>query len=265
MSSSSHSSRRASSVAPVPSRDEVSRLLRQAALPHSADAGELLIANLDETALLGCVGAPAAHLDASEVTLVSVLLDASGSMQPYRSAVVEAHRGMVNALAASKTAADVLLSTWAFADAPLLLRSHEPVARAVALASGEYAPAGCTALHDTVLHAMTGLVAYSEALAASGVPTKRVLFVLSDGADNASRARASEVKRVARELLSDESSTLAFAGFGPCDARALADSLGFGDVIGAQATASELRRVFRQVSQSVVRVSQAANAAGGFF
>jgi hypothetical protein len=92
-----------------------------------------------------------------------------------------------------------------------------------------------------------------------------VLFVLSDGADNASRARAHEVKRVACELMADEGSTLAFAGFGPCDARALADSLGFANVIGAQATASELRRVFRQVSQSVVRVSQAAGAAGGFF
>jgi hypothetical protein len=115
-----------------------------------------------------------------------------------------------------------------------------------------------------VLGAMTGLVAYGQRLWDEGVPTRRVLFVLSDGEDNASRSTASTVRSAASALAKQEAYTLAYAGFGSIDVAAQARAIGFAHVIGAAATDGEIRRVFRQVSQSVIRVNQGATASGFF-
>jgi hypothetical protein len=113
---------------------------------------------------------------------------------------------------------------------------------------------------------MTGLVTYGQRLFDEGVPTKRVLFVLSDGEDNASKATAAEVRAAASALCRQEAYTLAYAGFGATDARQQASVMGFPNVVESSAKAAELRRIFRQLSQSVLRVSQgAAASAGGFF
>ncbi len=230
-------------------------------------AADALVANLDETVLMGCVGLPADDLDAPDATLVSVVLDMSGSMEPYAASVIDAYDTMVAALRGAKAANAILLSAWAFADRPTLLSGYEAVGTKAKLSRAVYSPNGCTALHDAVLGAMTGLVTYGEELWRSGVPTRRILFVLSDGDDNASKATRQDVAKLARALSGDEAYTLAYAGFGSTDLLAQAKSLGFDQAIAASADASELRRIFRQVSTSVIRVSQAATGAnaGGFF
>jgi len=244
-------------------RAQVEGLLQGA--PVAPSATDVLVANLTDTVLLGCVGAGVDALDATEVTLVSVLLDMSGSMSSHQRGVREAWDLMLESLRGAKAATSILVSAWTFADVPDVLSGYRPASDHAPLGAS-YSPGGCTALHDALLGAMTGLVSYGQALAESGVPSKRVLFVLTDGADNASRVSAADVKRVASALQKDEAYTLAFAGFGSNDLVVVADSLGFKQVITTGASASDLRRVFRQVSQSVIRVSQsAAGAAGGFF
>lgn len=247
----------------APSRGDVASRVASAGL---GAAGEVLIANLDETVLLGCLGDPADALDAPDATLVAVVLDMSGSMDPHRRAVVDAYGQMLDALAGAKAATGILVSTWAFADAAQLLSSYEQVDRKPRLDAVTYQPGGCTALHDAVLGAMTGLVAYGEALWQSGVPTRRVLVVLTDGEDNASRAGAHEVRRAAQALAAQEAYTLAYAGFGSGDLAARARDLGFPSVLAAGATDAEIRRVFRQVSAGVLRTSRGAGSLGaGFF
>lgn len=229
-------------------------------------AGDVLVQNLDETVLMGAVGLPADALDVADATLVAVVLDMSGSMEPYKRAVIDAYNGMLEALGRAKAASAIVVSAWAFADCPVLLSSYEPVEHKPRLDGTVYAPNGCTALHDAVLGAMSGLCAYGQRLWDEGVPTRRVLFVLSDGDDNSSRRSAVEVRTAASALAAQEAYTLAYAGFGPGDHAGQAAALGFPNVITAGASEQELRRVFRQVSQSVLRVSQGAQpTAGGFF
>ena len=231
----------------------------------SQEAEDALVANLDETVLLGCVGMPADDLDASEATIVAIVLDMSGSMIPHQKGVIDAYNTMTKALADAKGSTAIVISAWAFGDQRELLSGFEPAARKSKLSSAVYRPNGGTALHDAALGAMTGLVAYGQALWDSGVPTKRILVVLSDGEDNASTARASDVCQAASELSKDEAYTLAFVGFGPIDASRIAQDLGFGHALSAGASESEIRRVFRQVSESVLRQSQAATGASTTF
>jgi len=249
----------------VPSRAGASSLI--AASQLGAAAQQVLVQNLDETVLLGCIGLDADHLDSSDATLVSVVLDMSSSMASYKKAVIEAYNAMLVALAGAKAASAILVSTWAFADSALLLSSYEPVERKAKLCAATYAPNGCTALHDATLGGLTGLVAYGQQLHDQGVPTRRVLFVLSDGEDNTSRASALDVRTATAAVVKDEAFTLAYAGFGSTDLQRQADALGFTQAIATTANANELRRIFRQVSQSVLRVSQGNMplTGGGFF
>lgn len=246
-----------------PSRGVVASTVASAGL---GAGGDVLVANLDETVLLGCIGEPADALDAADATLVSIVLDMSSSMGAHQQAVIEAYGAMLDALNGAKAATGILVSTWAFADQARLLSSYEQVARKPRLDAVTYRPDGCTALHDAVLGAMTGLVAYGEALWQSGVPTRRVLVVLTDGEDNASRASAFDVRQAAQALAAQEAYTLAYAGFGRADLAARARDLGFPSVIAAGASDAEIRRVFRQVSAGVLRASRGVSSLGaGFF
>ncbi len=256
----------ASSALVPTSRAQASALLRGAVAAGLAPgAADLMVANLDETVLLGCVGTAVEDLDASDATLVSVVLDMSGSMSSHQKAVIEAYNAMLTALSGSKAAASILVSTWAFSDTPTLLRGWQPVGWHQPLGRGEYAPDGCTALYDALLGCMTGLVAYGQELYDNGVPSRRIVFVLSDGGDNRSRSRALDVKTASRALLAQEAYTLAYAGFGSSDLSALAADVGFPSVVTTGASESELRRIFRQVSASVVRVSQGTAAGASSF
>jgi hypothetical protein len=247
-----------------PTTGAANQLIGRAPLP--ADAREVLVTNLDDTVLLGCVGLAADGLDTADATLVSIVLDMSGSMESHRQTVIDAYNAMMTALAGAKAAGSILVSTWAFSDTATLLSSYEAAPRKPKLDKALYAPNGMTALYDAVLAAMTGLVTYGQRLWDEGVPTRRVLFVLSDGGDNSSKAKAHEVRTAARALARDEAYTLAYAGFGSTDLQQQADAIGFPNVVVTGASESELRRVFRQVSQSVLRVSQGTQpSAGGFF
>ncbi len=247
------------------SRGALSRAVSQAGQGLGAGAQSVLVENLNDTVLLGCVGLAADDLDTADATLVSVVLDMSGSMSPHQRAVIDAYNTMLAALSSAKAASAILVSTWAFADSASLLSSYEAVDQKPKLTPSVYTPAGMTALYDAVLGAMTGLIAYGQRLWDEGVPSRRVLFVLSDGGDNSSKANATKVRTLSQALSSDEAYTLAYAGFGPDDLRAQADAIGFPNVVVTGATEAELRRIFRQVSQSVLRVSQGASPAGGFF
>lgn len=232
-------------------------------LPQAA-ANEL-VNNLNNTVIMGCSGTPIDDLDATEATLVSVVLDMSSSMDSYRNEVIAAYNAMLSALQASKASASILLSTWTFSDTPNLLHGYLPVGQVSPLTTSNYSPNGMTALYDTVMATMTGLVSYGQKLLDNGVPNRRIVFVLSDGADNRSKARAAQVKTASQGLITQEAYTLAYAGFGSSDLKQIADEVGFPDVITTAATESEIRRIFHQVSQSIIRVSQGTGTAGGFF
>src|SRR5688572_2917571 len=107
-----------------PSRDLTQNLIAGSTL--DADAQRALVANLDETVLLGCVGLAADQLDSADATLVSVVIDMSGSMATHRKSVIEAFNAMLDALAGAKAASTILVSLWAFSDRATLLSSYEP-------------------------------------------------------------------------------------------------------------------------------------------
>lgn len=231
-----------------------------------SSASMILVDNLDAVALAGANGASLDEINTDDVTLAAFVLDASGSMSGVRRDVIDGFNLMLETFNGSKGADSILVSAWSFNDAPVLHYSYTPAPLVAPMTLKEYTPDGSTALYDTLLHVMTGMVAYGQTLRNNGVRTRCVIVAMSDGDDNVSRANAHQVKTVSESLLAQEIYTLAYAGFGSNNLQQIANAVGFPSIITAGSSPSEIRRIFKQVSTSLIRQSQSSIGAGnGFF
>jgi hypothetical protein len=231
----------------------------------AAGASMVLVDNLDSVALAGCSGVDIDQINTDDVTLVAAVMGASGSMSSAQRAVIEGFNTMLDSFRGSKQADSILLSAWSFSDRPWLHFSYTPVTMLSNLIGSDYQPNGSTALYDTLLYVMAGLVAYGQTLRNNGIRTRGIVVVFSDGGDNVSQSTASQVRTVSQGLLDQEIYTLAYAGFGSSDLQQIADEVGFPSVITAGSSPAEIRRIFKQVSASVIRASQSSVGAGNSF
>ncbi|MHB8878432.1 MAG: vWA domain-containing protein [Myxococcaceae bacterium] len=238
------------------------------------DTQTLLTGNLGKVVIAGAAGTAMEDIVATDVTLITVLIDASSSIESrgLEQAVREGQNGLVDAFGGSKEKESILMALWTFANDLDVLHSYVPVADAVRLTTKNYRGAGCTRLYDTWCDALGANVAYAQRLRASGTPCRSVVVVITDGEDVGSKRKAADCARLSRDLLASERFTLAFVGVGAdADFRAVARNMGVPDgcvVVQKDATPSALRKVFQMVSQSAIRASQAKIKAGvsaGFF
>lgn len=232
---------------------------------------DLVVANLNGPTMTGAVGIPLAQLGTNEVMLAMNILDMSGSMSPYAADLIRAYNDdYLAAMTGSTAADDILVSTILFNDAVNLFHGYVNLKDAPPLVRRVYNPNGSTALYDAVAGGLTNMVLYAQQLRQSGVMVRCIVLVYSDGDDNVSRQSASAVRRASQELLKHEIYTLGYIGF--CsggitekEARKLADTIGFPEVLTTGISHSELRRIFNLVSQSTTRASQQQMGSAGIF
>jgi uncharacterized protein YegL len=114
-----------------------------------------------------------------------------------------------------------------------------------------------TALYDSVFDAMTGIRVYAETLNQSGVRTKCIVVVLSDGEDNDSRKHtAADCKTLSEDFIRSEMFYLAYVGFGSQDLNQIADEIGFPNKLVTTKDASAIRKTMGLISKSIIRASQ---------
>lgn len=240
----------------------------------SVESSGMLSGQLGAIVVAGAAGLPAENITASDVTLVTVLIDASSSIQASQlePAVRDGQNALIDAFAGSREKDSILLALWTFNDSPKVVHSYVPVADAVRLDAKNYRGTGSTSLYDTWCDALAANVAYAEKLRDSGTPVKSVVVVITDGEDVGSKRRAADCARLSRDLLASEQFVLAFVGVGrDADFRTVALSMGVPDgsiEIQSSTTPSALRSVFQMVSRSAIRVSQGKikpGANAGFF
>ena len=240
----------------------------------SPQTGSLLSGHLGAVVIAGAAGTAMEDIVATDVTLITVLIDASSSIGTgnLEQAVRDGQNHLVDAFAGSKEKDAILMALWSFNQSQNVYHSYVPVTDAVRLDAQNYQPGGATALYDTWCDALAANVAYAQQLRATGTPCRSVVVVITDGADCGSKRRAGDCKAISTDLLKSEQFVLAFVGVGSdTDFRKVAHSMGIPDgcvLVAQQATASELRRAFHMVSQSAIRASQGHIAPGpnaGFF
>ncbi len=233
----------------------------------------LLTGNLGAVVIAGAAGKDAEDIVASDVTLVTLLVDASSSIhdQGLEDAVRAGQNLLVDALSDTRERESILMALWTFNSDVNVLHSYVGLDDVTRLDNKSYAGLGCTRLYDTWCDALTANVSYAEQLRSSGTPCKSVVVIVTDGADYGSKRTATECARISRVVLASEQFTLAFVGVGDGDFHKIAREMGVPDggiAVQAQATPSAIRQVFRMVSQSAIRASQGRIAPGpnaGFF
>jgi len=201
------------------------------------------------------------EVTAAEVTLVTMEVDDSVSMEPMAQDAREAQHLMVDALAGSKQSEGVLMATWTFEMAPV--HGYQPLTNVSRLDDQSYKPwRGNTPLFDSTIRVLGGVLAKTQEFAGNGVPVRSVTVIVTDGANNASRHTARDVATVVSDLERSEMHLVLFIGIddgGYTDFRGVAKSMGIRDdrVMTIGNSPSELRRAVQVASQSALQVSQA--------
>ena len=257
-------------------KDDVNALISAAVAGGtiSQSTANQITGNLGNIVLAGAAGKALEDITATDVTLVTVLLDASGSIRHrnLEAAIRDGHSALLTAFSGAKEGGSILLAVWTFNSQMDVLCSYLPVDEAAKLNAKNYSAIGSTKLYDTWCDALAANVAYAQRLRDGGTPTRSVVIVITDGEDVGSRKTSGECSKLSRELLASEMFTLSFVGVGTdanFDAVAKAMGIPAGCVlVQKDATASGMRKVFQLVSQSAILASQGRIQPGvnaGFF
>jgi hypothetical protein len=257
-------------------KDDLSGLLAGAVTDGvlSAQSSSLITGNLGKMVIAGAAGKALEDIVASDVTLITVLIDASSSIEGsgLEQAVRDGQNHLIDAFAGSKQKDAILMALWTFATGMDVVHSYLPVSDAVRLDASNYRGNGSTCLYDTWCDALAANVAYAQRLRDGGTPCRSVIVVITDGGDVGSVRTAANCERLSRDLLASEQFVLAFVGVGKdVNFHAVAKKMGVPDgcvLVQRDATPSALRATFALVSQSAIRASQgriAPGAAAGFF
>jgi hypothetical protein len=217
------------------------------------------------------------QVKAQDVTLVSVLIDDSGSIRfgSNSQLVRDGHNGMLTALKGSKQANGVLMHTRYLNGT--ILYPYSLLDQVPQMDTHNYDPDGGTPLYDETAVILATVLAKFQEFEDAGTAARSVTVIVTDGMDQGSyKHSADSVKKVVSDMLARERHIIGAIGiqYDQFDFRQVFHDMGLEDrwVLTPSNNPSEIRKAFNFMSQSAVRASQggahfsktAAAGVGGF-
>jgi hypothetical protein len=211
------------------------------------------------------LGTPVDDVMASEVVLVTLMPDDSGSIRfAGNSAVVRAgHNTVLDALLASPQQDQILIhNRYLNGD---VLYPYCPVTQAVRMDGKNYDPNQGTPLYEQTVVLLGTVLAKTQEFTDNGVPARSVTLIISDGADcHSRRTTAKDVKVIVDDMLRSETHIIAAMGIddGDTDFKRVFREMGIRDewILTPGNSQKEIRKAFALFSQSAVRASQSAGS-----
>lgn len=221
------------------------------------------------------LGISADDVTASEVVLVTVMPDDSGSIRMAGNTqnVRDGHNMVIEAFAGAKNKDSVLLHTRYLNGE--VLNPYRPLDQAEAMDQQNYNPMQGTPLYDQTVVLLGTVLAKSQEFTDIGVPVRTITLLVTDGADEHSMQNtAGDVETIVRDMLMSENHIIAAMGVdnGYTDFWEIFREMGIPDqwvLTTDKDDPSSIRKAFQVFSQSAVRASQNAAsfsqaAMGGF-
>lgn len=208
---------------------------------------------------------------ASSYTLVTIAVDTSSSVTPFRDLLVDSIKKAVGACAKSPLAANIMVRTIQFASDVQEVHGFKPLSEIdIATAYDGIYCGGATALYDACASAIGATADYGKLLAAQNYGVSGILFVITDGEDNRSRSTPITVKQQSDGLVNDETLetfTSVLVGINAQHCRTSLERLqregGMGQYVDAgDATPGNLAKLAAFVSKSVSSTAQGTGTAG---
>ena len=145
------------------------------------------------------------ELGATEYTVVTVACDVSGSTAAFIFDMEAAITRIVQACKSSPRADNLLLRLVAFDDALVELHGFKLLENCnLADYGGVLRAGGSTALYDAAENAVSSTTNYGQQLLAGDFSANAILFVITDGMDNASKLPAGKVKEALTKAVTSE-------------------------------------------------------------
>jgi len=144
-------------------------------------------------------------LGASEYTLVTVVVDVSGSMNDFRSDVETVLKKVVESCRKSPRADNLMFRVVLFDTVVSEFHGFKPLPDCnESDYSGCIPSGGQTALFDAAYSSIEATIQYGKDLVKNDFQTNAVVFVITDGMDNASKFSAHKVAEVIKKSKSSE-------------------------------------------------------------
>jgi uncharacterized protein YegL len=212
-------------------------------------------------------------LGATEYTAATIVVDVSGSTQGFKAEMEACVAEIISACKYSARADNLLLRLVQF---DTILDEVHGFKLLENCNAGDYSgvlrAGGNTALYDAAENAISATINYAGRLAAGDLSTNAILFVITDGMDNASKLTAASVKRAMERGVSSETLgsivsiligvNVADAGIS-CQLKGFKETAGFTQYIEIdRADRDSLAGLARFVSQSISIQSQVLLSGG---
>ncbi|MDD2870403.1 MAG: hypothetical protein PHS49_00295 [Candidatus Gracilibacteria bacterium] len=225
-----------------------------------ADIGEEINAAL---------GINADDFGSSEVVLVTMLIDDSGSIQGSNNVdvVINGHNLVIESLQSTKQAqSDSILAHTRYLNGKVLF-PYQSINQAVKMDHSNYNHFGGTPLYDQSAVVLATVIAKCQEFSDNGIACRSVTLIVTDGADcHSNKFRtAKSISPLVRDLLRQENHIVAAMGIddgGYTDFNSVFTEMGIPDswILTPANTDSEIRAAFNMFSQSATQASQSAQA-----
>jgi hypothetical protein len=153
----------------------------------------------------GFSGTRLENLGASEYTLVGLAVDTSSSVSPYQAEIERCVGHIVDACRSAPRADNLMFRVTRFDSQVGEVHGFKPLREC---APGSYQNAlpcqGCTALYDGVYNAVESVRRYGTDLTRHGLTANGIIFVITDGCDNASSLGDNSVRKAIADLKQSE-------------------------------------------------------------
>jgi hypothetical protein len=144
-------------------------------------------------------------LGATEYTVVTIACDVSGSTAAFTFDMESAITRIVQACKSSPRADNLLLRLVAFDDALAEVHGFKLLENCnLADYGGVLRPGGSTALYDAAENAVSSTINYGQKLLTGDFSANAILFIITDGMDNASKLPAGKVKEALGRAVTSE-------------------------------------------------------------
>lgn len=221
------------------------------------------------------LGVPALDVQASDVILVTMMPDDSGSIAGAGNVqlVIDGHNLVLDALQKSKQKENVLAHCRYLNG--YLFYPYCSLEQAVRMSQSNYDPVGGTPLYDHTVLLLGTVLAKTQEFTENGIAVRTVTLIITDGHDEHSRKVLDprKISPLVRDMLMEENHIVAAMGIadGYTDFQDIFRQMGIEDrwILTPANTEKEIRGAFQLFSSSAVRASQSAAsfsqiALGGF-
>ena len=153
----------------------------------------------------GFSAAKLADLGSSEYTLVTLVLDVSGSVHSFAKGLEDAVKEAVKSCSRSPRADNLLIRVVRFDDRVEEFHGFRPLADVkIDDYNGVVSSGGMTALFDATYASVKAMTQYGADLTKNDYQVNGIVFILTDGDDNASKTTAKMVAQALAEARSQE-------------------------------------------------------------